>query len=1193
LQPRRLAGLLAAAIILTAPALAQRPQPGAAPELAWFLGSWNVVYEDAVLGPVRGRADVTASGTQLEVRLRYRDPRGDRILSLRPTEPPVYRAGDGVLELRFENTSPASGYAGVTSAVRALAVVGGQQLQARLEGAPPAYVIVGSNLAPAPDPSLTLRLAVPATDRESLQARWSYGVREPADMSDSRAGRIVERQGRRFAEGDELWVRPAPVIAGATDADLPSPARLAAIHRERRLPDGSMGPGPERAAIEKQWGAQTWAATWLRIAGADLPLQPSRRVVVAFGDPGLRWTGEFRTDPEFADVLDVRVVIARGVAAGEKRFTVNGGEGLWAYAMEPVTLRHLRSMAVGGAQRDESGEPARFEAVEELFLGEIFYVEAEYAGATEFSKRTLATRSGDDAAVLLELDATAARPNVFVSGPILLSGYAPLDPATDASSAPPLAVAASVHGAAGRWLETYEPEARVPSHGRTMARTRLLEAPPPLWNQALNAATECQRAGRAPAEVSRRIVTTGFEKRSLAISLEDHAAALVLRDELVLELERYAATEKKALARGGVAADAYAARLIAEVRGMRRPPIADLEVSSPDNAERIPLHNALTPEMESRTFRGDGEAFFRYARREVDAARRTLADRAETTADRVRRIDSCNVEAMLGTLRVGLGSVVPNAQARLFRPPRAGDPAVPRWVADRVARSHVASFGVLAEAVKALDDYSAVDTDVVIAAATTATLVGGGLAGVGGRLAAQSGRSATATTRLATGAAWTGVALEVADLGLMASDFGEYSEALSEVRLAEGLVGIAGDARLQEARTEAEARAFGLALGGALWGGAAAARGVQIAARSSKTAGDVAAAGDAAPASPSGAATQSPGFVPDDAADTRPLTTVEARPARDPLSGGLFDQTGFRDVPRKPPPEPIDLTPWMTPEELASRPPIAVPPQGANDAVGSGAATVVESGRRPAGPTDTVPNEPRADAGVPLLDRPPFRDLPEKPRPEDIDLTPYRTLEEQAEYERLIHADTAALPQTATPRAEEFDPTVSDAGPVAPLRAEEFDPHPPQRESKYLDQALSLSEERRRWDLEQEVVVYSPRQLEEFRVVADSEGRLIYARSGRRVEATAGIYVMDVHGNVFVHPSPQHGAVHHSSLSGGRDPAGAGQIWVENGRVRTLDEYTGHYSASQPNGRIAVVARELTSQGVDLRGTTLVPFDKD
>lgn len=1219
---RRLATPLAAALLWAAPLAAQPAAPAAPAELAWFHGSWNLVYEDTVLGPVRGRAEVTATGPKLEVRLRYRDPRSERIHTLRPAAAPAYRAADGILELRFENASPASGYSMGAPAARGLAVAGGRQLQARLEGAPPAYVIVGSNLAAAPDPSLVLRLAVPEKDRESLQVRWSYGVREPADMAGSRAGRIVERQGQRYAEGDESWVRPAPVIAGATDADLPSPARLAAIHRERQFPDGSTGPGPERAAIEKQWGAQAWAATWLRIAGADLPLQPGRRVDVTFDDPGLRWTGEFRGDPEFADVLDVRVVIARGVAAGEKRFTVNGGEGRWAYAMEPVAIRHLRSLAFGGAPQDESGESARFETAEELYPGEIFYVEAEYAAAPEFSQRSFATQSGDDPPLRVELEATAARRHVFVSGPILLSGHAPQDPEAEEGSAPPITVAGSVRGAAGGWLETYEPEARVPSHGRTVALTRVGEAPPPLWNQALRTAAECRRAGLAPAEVSRRIVTAGFEKRSLAISLEDHAAALVLRDELVLELDRYAATEKKALARGGAIADAYAAQIIAAVRGMRRPPITDIEVASPDYGERIPLFSALTPEMESRTFRGDGAAFFRYARREVDAARRTLADRAAATAGSVRSIDGCDVEAMLGTVRAGLGPVVSNAQARLFRPPRRGEPAVPRWVPDRVARGYVASLGVLAEAVKAQNDHSSVDTDVVIAAATTATLVGGGLAGVGGRLAAKKGYEATASAagRMAGGAAWAGVALDVTDLGLMANDLAEYGEALDEVRLAEGLVGIAGDARLQEARAEAEARAFGLALGGAMLGGATVAHGVRIVRSGSTPAGKAAAVGEAAPASPAGSAAPSPGFVPDDAADTRPLTNAEARPARDPLSGGVFDRPDFRDVPRKPPPEPIDLTPWMTPEELASRPPVAVRPQG-GDAVDSGAATVVEPGRRPAGPTDTVPNEPRADAGVPLLERPPFRDLPEKPRPENVDLAPYRTPEEQAAYERLVHSDTAALPaagpeapaasapsesriarageetaavpDAATPRVEEFDPTVSDAGPAAPLRAEEFDPHPLQRESKYRDQALSLSEERRRWDLEHEVVVFTPQQLEEFRVVADSQGRLIYARSGRRVEATQGIYVMDVHGNVFVHANPQHGAIHHSSLSGGRDPAGAGQIWVEDGRIRTLDEYTGHYSSSQPKGRVSTVAKELASQGIDLRGATLVPFDKD
>src|SRR5262249_7913453 len=144
-------------------------------------------------------------------------------------------------------------------------------------------------------------------------------------------------------------------------------------------------------------------------------------------------------------------------------------------------------------------------------------------------------------------------------------------------------------------------------------------------------------------------------------------------------------------------------------------------------------------EMEARTFKGDSKAFFAYAQDRVDVARRELADRASFTASMLKSIDKCDMQRILGTVRAGLGPVVANVQRKLLRPPRRGEPSVPRWVVDREARNHVGALNVLAEAVKAQTEYSSIDTDVAIAVATSATLFVGGAATLGGKLAADAG----------------------------------------------------------------------------------------------------------------------------------------------------------------------------------------------------------------------------------------------------------------------------------------------------------------------------------------------------------------------------------------------------------------------------------------------------------------------
>ncbi len=181
---------------------------------------------------------------------------------------------------------------------------------------------------------------------------------------------------------------------------------------------------------------------------------------------------------------------------------------------------------------------------------------------------------------------------------------------------------------------------------------------------------------------------------------------------------------------------------------------------------------------------------------------------------------------------------------------------------------------------------------------------------------------------------------------------------------------------------------------------------------------------------------------------------------------------------------------------------------------------------------------------------------------------------------------------------EEFDPTAPDSRVDEPesryKEPEEFDPtapEPPLRENKYKDSELEMGEGYKERDKQQNIKIYNETELEGFRVVADQDGKLVYAKSGRPVDTgQGGIYVMDRHGNVFVHENPNSGPIKHSSLAGGNNPTGAGQIAVKDGRVLYLDEGSGHYGGNQPSGRVYDVGRELEDQGVNMKGVTLEPY---
>jgi hypothetical protein len=110
---------------------------------------------------------------------------------------------------------------------------------------------------------------------------------------------------------------------------------------------------------------------------------------------------------------------------------------------------------------------------------------------------------------------------------------------------------------------------------------------------------------------------------------------------------------------------------------------------------------------------------------------------------------------------------------------------------------------------------------------------------------------------------------------------------------------------------------------------------------------------------------------------------------------------------------------------------------------------------------------------------------------------------------------------------------------------------------------------------------------EQSRLFVDGEGRLRSAADGSLFDTTGGgtvrssgraIFVMDGHGNLYATMDQQVGHIHHSSLLGGADVAGAGDIRVDGGRLVDMTDQSGHYQPTAETNDRALDA--LRSQGL-------------
>jgi hypothetical protein len=856
-----------------------------------FGGEWSIGYTDRVLGPIIGTARYI--GSRIEVDL------------LHPKTGGTYRLqsfsivrDDTHLTIEFEGKSPPSGFDGASTPPEPIA--GATPLAIPIGSTVVATVAEGRNSAPARADEvpprlerLKLVLDVPTDGPiEQLDGKWSYQVRDERDIRYSRAG--VYDSDVRVVSGPETWKRVVPpVLFSVQSGDiLISPVKL-----REALDEPKHYLHQNATSARADYPPDGIGRMWLTIEGENLPYQARRRVSFTVDDPNAAFTGKYRSWGESS--MQVEVVVRESFDDKPKPVSLNDAPGMWYPDLansEPASIQYVR--------RSSESE---FEAVDTLYLGDVFFLEATYPGAPYTNRKSLATIGFGGERVEYPVDRLTSgrksQPELYRSGPLLViepfnSSPVPgsISPnATGASAAAPVVMRSQE----GDHLATYEVDlaatqpAGPGSPPKTTAVIKVTDHPPTLWEKALARARACREKGSATAATD-YIVTDALAKASPAelaalgilgyvakeaatellsdegsslrrridISLEDHAAAILVRDELGAALDVHIAKLNKSPVDHSAAPDdikrqeaLWRAAQLAEVLGLigsaqgKLPPseLLRFPVSRPSGIGKknaagefiggvgywadalrpqatYTLGDALHGANLALGFQNDLPAFLEYARKVVDEAKGAQLSHAADALKRTQKADECNTIELLKLVGVGTSQATKRILPKLVRPSRGTEYAYPRYVPDAEARKYVGNIGILAEAIAAQSDYNEIDKDAVIAAVTAPALLA--TAGIGASYLALEGFGYAATAEaliqsqavvnMMKAAQTVMTAADIYDLYALTRDSQGLGEALRDVDYARGISGVAGTERLDIAKAQAEGKLISVAMGGSL-----------------------------------------------------------------------------------------------------------------------------------------------------------------------------------------------------------------------------------------------------------------------------------------------------------------------------------------------------------------------------------------
>jgi hypothetical protein len=102
----------------------------------------------------------------------------------------------------------------------------------------------------------------------------------------------------------------------------------------------------------------------------------------------------------------------------------------------------------------------------------------------------------------------------------------------------------------------------------------------------------------------------------------------------------------------------------------------------------------------------------------------------------------------------------------------------------------------------------------------------------------------------------------------------------------------------------------------------------------------------------------------------------------------------------------------------------------------------------------------------------------------------------------------------------------------------------------------------------------------------DIDERPIDMKEYNKGTADLHMYALDHHGNLFTREAPKSQGeefFNHSSFNAGREVICAGMVWIREGKLTHIDNYSGHYAPTRDN--LLEALRFLNEEGIDLSET--------
>jgi hypothetical protein len=281
-----------------------------------------------------------------------------------------------------------------------------------------------------------------------------------------------------------------------------------------------------------------------------------------------------------------------------------------------------------------------------------------------------------------------------------------------------------------------------------------------LWKEALTTAANCAGkpvddfstlSAEQATEITNYILFTTddlasrflsgnpFYARSLTVQIRDHAAMLLLRDEFVRMMQSQA--DQLPTLQGDAVVRGFK-RMVAPYADNPAFPLSHIRVSPPPSGGCAPgsFDTMITSPL--LTLRGQHDCPFSYAfsdsflqqafgTDQAAAERWSLAavqqglDRyraaVNQTLNKAQGLDSCDVIGLLKLTGYSFDPVVNRLLPKLMRLDDSDGTA--QWVPDMPARGAVSGLSTLAEAVRAQQDYSDLDTQAIIMAASAVVML--------------------------------------------------------------------------------------------------------------------------------------------------------------------------------------------------------------------------------------------------------------------------------------------------------------------------------------------------------------------------------------------------------------------------------------------------------------------------------------